>query len=175
MAIYTVRLQDVRGEAFPLVGRKALGLAELRRAGFSVPEGFCVTTEAFRRVKASLGESGAVSSGVRERIAGLSLPGDMLREIGDLYEKMFVGRPVAVRSSGILEDLPEASFAGQYETFLNVVYRCGRALLSPIVGAPAPEVPLRFFNAQFYLEEIPIHVRLGELFANGRLRPEADI
>ena len=123
MAIYTVRLQDVRGEAFPLVGRKALGLAELRRAGFSVPEGFCVTTEAFRRVKASLGESGAVSSGVRERIAGLSLPGDMLREIGDLYEKMFVGRPVAVRSSGILEDLPEASFAGQYETALNVAGR----------------------------------------------------
>jgi lipoprotein-releasing system permease protein len=67
--------------------------------------------------------------------------------------------------AGLLISLNINAVMRGIETLLNVVYRCGRALLSPIVGAPAPEVPLRFFNAQFYLEEIPIHVRLGELFA----------
>ena len=123
MATYTIPLQDIRREDFSLVGKKALGLAELKRAGFDVPDGFCVTTEAFRQVQAAVlaGEQGP--SVIQARIARLSLPEDMIREIGDLYETMFPERPVAVRSSGIMEDLPEASFAGQYETCLNVVGR----------------------------------------------------
>ncbi len=118
-----VPLQDIKGEDFSFVGKKAMGLAELMREGFTVPAGFCVTTEAFGHVRAALLSGGQGPESVPGTVPRLSLPKDMLQEIGDLYEKMFQGRPVAVRSSGIMEDLPEASFAGQYETYLNVVGR----------------------------------------------------
>jgi len=123
VARHVVRLQDIGAEDFSLVGKKALGLAELKQAGFDVPAGFCVTTEAFREVRATLLASGKDASKIGGMIANLSLPEDLVREIGDQYEGMFEGRPVAGRSSGIMEDLPEASFAGQYETCLNVAGR----------------------------------------------------
>jgi phosphohistidine swiveling domain-containing protein len=78
-----------------LVGGKAAALGELIRHGERVPAGFCVTTEAYR-----LGE----------------IP---QAEIVDAYERLG-GGPVAVRSSATAEDLPDASFAGQLDTFLNV-------------------------------------------------------
>jgi pyruvate,water dikinase len=78
-----------------LVGGKAAALGELIRLGERVPAGFCVTTEAYR-----LGE----------------IP---QAEIADAYERLG-GGPVAVRSSATAEDLPDASFAGQLDTFLNV-------------------------------------------------------
>ncbi|GAA1109662.1 PEP/pyruvate-binding domain-containing protein [Nocardiopsis metallicus] len=84
-------LSDLTG----LVGGKAAGLAEAIRAGERVPAGFCVTTEAHR--------SGEVP---REEVAAA-------------YEALGGGR-VAVRSSATAEDLPDASFAGQQDTYLNV-------------------------------------------------------
>ncbi|GHC96101.1 hypothetical protein GCM10007079_48270 [Nocardiopsis terrae] len=78
-----------------LVGGKAAGLAAAVRAGERVPPGFCVTTEAHR--------SGEV-------------PRD---EVAAAYEALG-GGPVAVRSSATAEDLPDASFAGQQDTYLNV-------------------------------------------------------
>ncbi|MCV2489224.1 PEP-utilizing enzyme [Geodermatophilus sp. YIM 151500] len=78
-----------------LVGGKAAGLAELIRLGERVPDGFCVTTEAHRR-------------------------GDVPRaEVLAAYDRLG-GGPVAVRSSATDEDLPDASFAGQHETYLAV-------------------------------------------------------
>ncbi|MGH3224391.1 MAG: PEP/pyruvate-binding domain-containing protein [Streptosporangiaceae bacterium] len=78
-----------------LVGGKAAGLAALIRLGERVPDGFCVTTEAHRR-------------------------GEVPRaEVLAAYERLG-GGPVAVRSSATAEDLPDASFAGQLDTFLAV-------------------------------------------------------
>jgi phosphohistidine swiveling domain-containing protein len=78
-----------------LVGGKAAGLAALIRLGERVPDGFCVTTEAHSR--------GGVSRA----------------EVLAAYERLG-GGPVAVRSSATAEDLPDASFAGQQDTFLAV-------------------------------------------------------
>ena len=86
-----IDLADAR--EIPLVGGKAAGLGALLRGGFRVPAGFCITTEAHRR-----GE---------------------VPDLAAAYERLG-GGPVAVRSSATGEDLPEASFAGQQDTFLHV-------------------------------------------------------
>ncbi|MEX5271838.1 PEP/pyruvate-binding domain-containing protein [Kocuria sabuli] len=88
-----------------LVGGKAAGLGALIAAGERVPDGFCLTTEAYR--------SGAIPE----------------RDVLAAYEHLG-GGPVAVRSSATAEDLPDASFAGQQDTVLNV--EGGDALLEAI-------------------------------------------
>ncbi|MFC4115167.1 PEP/pyruvate-binding domain-containing protein [Nonomuraea zeae] len=90
-----IGLADVDAGMIELVGGKAAGLGEMIRAGERVPDGFCLTTEAFR------------AGGIPDR------------EVADAYERLGKG-PVAVRSSATAEDLPEASFAGQQDTFLEV-------------------------------------------------------
>ncbi|MEV8593581.1 PEP/pyruvate-binding domain-containing protein [Streptomyces sp. NPDC052012] len=88
-------LRVIDPERRDLVGGKAAGLAALIRLGERVPDGFCVTTEAYR-----LDE----------------VPRD---EVLAAYERLG-GGPVAVRSSATAEDLPHASFAGQQDTCLSV-------------------------------------------------------
>jgi phosphoenolpyruvate synthase/pyruvate phosphate dikinase len=96
-SIPVIPLATIDAAALPLVGGKAAQLGVMLRGGLPVPDGFCVTTEAFRR-----GMDATVS-----------------QEIVAAYEGLG-GGPVAVRSSATAEDLPEASFAGQQDTFLNV-------------------------------------------------------
>ncbi len=93
----TISLAEIGIEALPLVGGKAAQLGVMLRGGLPVPPGFCVTTTAFHRGLDSALESEIISA----------------------YEALGSG-PVAVRSSATAEDLPEASFAGQQDTFLNV-------------------------------------------------------
>ena len=88
-------LRDVRPTWLADVGGKAAGLAGLMTAGFQVPEGFCVTTAAHR-----------------DGVLDLDALASALAALGDT--------PVAVRSSATAEDLPDASFAGQQDTVLNV-------------------------------------------------------
>jgi phosphohistidine swiveling domain-containing protein len=90
-----VDLRDIEGDMRHLVGGKALGLGRMIRLGVRVPDGFCVTTRIH-----SLGE----------------IPKDAVL---DAYHRLGRGR-VAVRSSATAEDLADASFAGQLDTFLNV-------------------------------------------------------
>jgi rifampicin phosphotransferase len=90
-----VALSGTSADQADLVGGKAAGLGALIRSGERVPPGFCVTTRAYR--------------------AG-TLPRD---EILAAYERLGAG-PVAVRSSATAEDLPDASFAGQHDTVLDV-------------------------------------------------------
>ncbi|MEV4829827.1 PEP/pyruvate-binding domain-containing protein [Micromonospora sp. NPDC049257] len=93
--VSVIPLSEAHADLVPLVGGKAAGLGELIRAGERVPEGFCVTTEAHR--------------------AGV-VPRD---EVRAAYARLG-GGPVAVRSSATDEDLPDASFAGQHDTVLDV-------------------------------------------------------
>jgi len=95
MSSQIIDLTDVDAGLAHLVGGKAVGLAELLRAGERVPAGFCVTTVAF--------SAGTIPE----------------REIRQAYERSG-GGPVAVRSSATAEDLPDASFAGLQVTTLDV-------------------------------------------------------
>ena len=95
------------------VGGKGLNLGKLTRAGFQVPQGFCVTTDAYRFSVQSLSEQNA--SAIKELVLSLEL----VAEIRTAREQLRTST-VAVRSSATAEDLAEASFAGQQDTFLNV-------------------------------------------------------
>ncbi|TNY35375.1 PEP/pyruvate-binding domain-containing protein [Thermomonospora catenispora] len=97
-----IDLARVDAALIGLAGGKAAGLGELIGAGERVPAGFCVTTE----VHAAARDTGAMPPAARAEIV------DAYRRLG--------GGAVAVRSSATAEDLPEASFAGQQETYLNV-------------------------------------------------------
>ena len=95
------------------VGGKGLNLGKLTQAGFQVPRGFCVTTDAYLLSVQGLSEQNANS------IKDLVLAPELVTEILTAYEKLQT-TTVAVRSSATAEDLAEASFAGQQDTFLNV-------------------------------------------------------
>ncbi|MGN9811708.1 PEP/pyruvate-binding domain-containing protein [Micromonospora sp. BQ11] len=109
-----IALSDITAHMRDLVGGKAAGLGDLIRHGERVPPGFCITT-------------------------GTDLDALPEAEIVDAYQRLG-GGPVAVRSSSTAEDLPDASFAGQQDTFLDVtgatdlltaVRACGRSLHGP--------------------------------------------
>jgi pyruvate,water dikinase len=109
---YVLRLDEITMAHLALVGGKAARLGDLARAGFPVPSGFCVTSRAFElccRWDASTG-----------RLEIEEIPPEISGEIIECYQSL--GQPaVAVRSSATAEDTREFSFAGQYESFLQIV------------------------------------------------------
>jgi len=125
-----------------LVGGKGASLARLAAAGLPVPPGFHITTAAYRRFVAEHGLQEPIlaavaaaatldqaatleeaSGRIRRLFAEHAIPEDIAEPIRRAYAALADGDvPVAVRSSATAEDLPEASFAGQQETYLNV---CG--------------------------------------------------
>lgn len=139
MATDLIRLEQLGRHDLALAGGKAANLGQLTRIdGVRVPSGFCLTTEAFRRFMATAGldelidrlspatpadqdEIGAVSGEIRSSIERSTIPTDLVGAILAATEE--VGQPSAwaIRSSATAEDLPSASFAGQHDTFLNVV------------------------------------------------------
>ncbi|MBI4499394.1 MAG: hypothetical protein HY689_16020 [Chloroflexi bacterium] len=104
-------------------GTKAATLARLRRAGLPVPPGFCLTVAAYQMVLATAGlaDTDPDPAGARQQAALRAAwwPPDLKAALAQAYRDLGEG-PVAVRSSGVAEDLAGASYAGQYETFLNV-------------------------------------------------------
>src|SRR5579859_1768536 len=121
-------------------GGKAANLGELTQAGFPVPPGFCVTTEAYALVAEGAGlepmlaelvaaraddtmHLAAVAAAVRARLLAAPLPARVAEAIRKAYGELEHDEPVpvAVRSSATAEDLPFASFAGQQETYLNII------------------------------------------------------
>ena len=132
-------LDDVALEDSAQAGSKAATLAGLKRAGFPVPEGVVVTTEALAQALASAELGDAARS---EDVEAMPLPADLVAMLFAATERLGNG-PFAVRSSGVDEDLPEASYAGQYETVLNVaaedvpaaVRHCWASAFSDRVGA----------------------------------------
>ena len=125
-ANYVLGLTDIPQRGFECAGVKATNLAELVRAGFPVPGGFVLTTAAFNSFLVA-NNLGAGSS--PEAVAAATLPTDVTDALLAAAEGLD-DVSLAVRSSGVAEDLPGASFAGQYETVLDV--RGAEALVTAV-------------------------------------------
>lgn len=142
---FVLWFEEIGIEDVPIVGGKSASLGEMiRKVGVPVPYGFATTAEAYRYyIRANkLDEKMAeilkeltdpndtqtlqkVGARIRELIASADMPKDLEEEIVKAYEELAerIGEKnpfVAVRSSATAEDLPDASFAGQQETYLNV-------------------------------------------------------
>ncbi|MBU3866750.1 phosphoenolpyruvate synthase [Streptomyces sp. 4503] len=137
---YVLDLQEVAETQVAVVGGKGAHLGGLSRIeGIRVPDGFCVTADAFRRIMAEapsiddhLDQLSRVNPDDREAIRTLSarmrrtieaiaIPGDLAAAITGALARFGEQAACAVRSSATAEDLPTASFAGQQDTYLNVV------------------------------------------------------
>lgn len=137
---YVRGLEETDETQVAVVGGKGANLGALARIdGIRVPSGFCVTTGAFRRVVAqapavddlldelshqSPDDRQAVrtlSARIRRAVEDIAVPDDLAAEITRAVARLGEGAACAVRSSATAEDLPTASFAGQQDTYLNVV------------------------------------------------------
>ncbi|MEV8022461.1 rifamycin-inactivating phosphotransferase [Streptomyces sp. NPDC086554] len=137
---YVLGLQEVDETQVAVVGGKGAHLGGLSRiVGIRVPDGFCVTTDAFRRIMAEVPSIDdrldqlsrlnpddreairTLSAQIRRTIEGIAIPGDLAASITGALARLGEQAACAVRSSATAEDLPTASFAGQQDTYLNVV------------------------------------------------------
>jgi pyruvate,water dikinase len=141
---YVLSLPEFDRHSLATAGGKAANLGELLRAGFPVPPGYCVTTAAYDvfvsshdlggpiatiLAAAADGDPGSlegVSARIRTLFEACSLPAPVAGEIEAAYKTLsrqagVEAVPVAVRSSATAEDLPDLSFAGQQDTYLNVI------------------------------------------------------
>ncbi|NUW40782.1 rifamycin-inactivating phosphotransferase [Nonomuraea rhodomycinica] len=139
-ARYVLDFHEIDQSRLALVGGKGAHLGELSRVeGVHVPAGCCVTTDAFRRVMAgapSLDDPldrlsrlapddrdaiGALSAEIRGAVERIPVPDDLAAVLTGPLARLDDGAAYAVRSSATAEDSPTASFAGQHDTYLNVV------------------------------------------------------
>ena len=137
---YVLGLQDIDQTQVAVVGGKGAQLGELSRIeGIRVPAGFCVTTDAFRRVTAEAVSIDdrldrlsrlnpddresvrRLSAEIRRTLEGIAIPDDLAAAITRALARLGEQAAYAVRSSATAEDLPTASFAGQQDTYLNIV------------------------------------------------------
>jgi pyruvate,water dikinase len=137
---YVVAFEEVDERQVALIGGKGANLGTLSRIeGIRVPVGFCVTTDAFRRITAeapSIDERldrlsrlkpddreaiRVLSAEIRRTIEGIVIPDELAAAITRSLARLSEHAAYAVRSSATAEDLPTASFAGQQDTYLNIV------------------------------------------------------
>ncbi|MEP6732494.1 MAG: rifamycin-inactivating phosphotransferase [bacterium] len=139
MSSYVLSFEQIDQTQHAVVGGKGANLGELSRIkGVSVPAGFCVTTDAFQRImaEASIDEQldrlsrlkpddreaiRALSAEVRRIIEAITIPDEVAEAITSAISLLGEKAAYAVRSSATAEDLPTASFAGQQDTYLNVI------------------------------------------------------
>jgi len=140
MCSYVLGFQEIDQTQVAVVGGKGAHLGELSRIeGIRVPAGFCVTTGAFRRIMAEAPSIGdrldrlsrlnpddreairTLSAEIRRTLEGIAIPDDLAAAITRSLARLGERAAYAVRSSATAEDLPTASFAGQQDTYLNVV------------------------------------------------------
>src|SRR5580698_1594687 len=136
---YVLGLEEIDKTQVALVGGKGAHLGELSRIdGIRVPAGFCVTTDAFRRIMTTVpwiddqldrlsrldpDDREAIrtlSAEIRRILDGIAIPDDLAAAITRSVARLGEQAAYAVRSSATAEDLPTASFAGQQDTYLNV-------------------------------------------------------
>jgi len=140
MSSFVLGFQDIDKTQLMVVGGKGANLGDLSRIdGIRVPEGFCVTTEAYKRMisqapgfhdlleqlslfkvedRTSIGK---ISQKIRSVIEGAGIAKEIDEAVTHFLTKLGDQNAYAVRSSATAEDLPTASFAGQHDTYLNII------------------------------------------------------
>ena len=132
--------QEIDKTMLAMVGGKGANLGELSRIeGINVPEGFCISTVAFKRIieeSSSINELldqlsllkledrnkiSELSGEIRRLIEGIAIPPDITSAITRQLSRFDEKNAWAIRSSATAEDLPTASFAGQQDTYLNII------------------------------------------------------
>lgn len=141
MNTYVLGFQEIDKTKLPLVGGKGANLGELSRIKeIRVPEGFCVTTEAYQKAIGQTPELSAhleqlsriktvddkekiseISGKIRRAIEETAIPTEIAEAITRHLTKLGEKAAYAVRSSATAEDLATASFAGQQDTYLNII------------------------------------------------------
>lgn len=139
MTTFTLPFAEIGSADHARVGGKCASLGEMTQAGVAVPPGFAVTTDAYLEMLNATGlraeieqqlahtDFGDVNSlersaqAIQVRFRSHHLPPSVTQAIASSYAAMGSQMPVAVRSSATAEDLPDASFAGQQDTYLWVV------------------------------------------------------
>src|SRR5580704_11458306 len=140
MGGFVLDFSEIDDTQLALVGGKGAHLGELFRIdGIRVPDGFCVTTEAFWRIMAEApsltdrlsaltrldpDDREAIRTGsaeIRSIIEAVAIPDDLASAISASLARLGAQGAYAVRSSATAEDLPTASFAGQQDSYLNVM------------------------------------------------------
>ncbi|PFR81000.1 phosphoenolpyruvate synthase [Bacillus cereus] len=140
MSSFVLDFQEIENTQLLFVGGKGLNLGELTNIqGIQVPEGFCVTTVGYEKAieqneefqtllqqltklkmeeRAQIGE---MSKKIREVIMAVEIPTDVVEAVAHYLSRFGNEHAYAVRSSATAEDLPYASFAGQQDTYLNII------------------------------------------------------
>ena len=140
MSSLVLGFQEIEKTQLSLVGGKGLHLGELSKMkGIHVPEGFCVTTVGFQKAiepnetyhallnrltmlkaedRAPIGE---ISRKIRQILMDVEIPSDVVKAVSEYLSRFGEEHAYAVRSSATAEDLPHASFAGQQDTYLNII------------------------------------------------------
>ncbi|MCC2338170.1 phosphoenolpyruvate synthase [Bacillus tropicus] len=140
MSSFVLDFQEIEKGQLSLVGGKGLNLGEISNMqGIEVPEGFCVTTVGYEKAieqnenlqtllqqltklkledRAQIGE---MSKEIREVIMAVQIPSDVVEAVAHYLSRFGNEHAYAVRSSATAEDLPYASFAGQQDTYLNII------------------------------------------------------
>lgn len=139
MTHFALKISEIQPTDLLLVGGKALNLSKLTKIpGISVPAGFCVTTKAFQVAtennqqlkellqklsqlrRSQQKQIADLSLQIREEVLKLKIPQPIVEAIENQLRPLGPNQAYAVRSSATAEDLPQASFAGQYDSFLNI-------------------------------------------------------
>jgi pyruvate,water dikinase len=133
--------KEITKEDTAVVGGKGANLGEMVQVGLPIPQGFCLTSNAYRLllsenhldqlIKDTLKDLDvkdtkaldAASKKIKDKFLKADIPQEVVKEVFNLYRHLKKGNSnplVAVRSSATAEDLPDASFAGQQDSFLNI-------------------------------------------------------
>jgi len=179
---YTLFLDKIKKAQYKNIGGKAMNLARLCQYDFCVPQGFCLTVDAYKQFirdnklnsiinqlleSANLDENkdiGHIGKQIQTHIKESPIPVEIVEEIREACKKISFDRFV-VRSSASAEDLDDASFAGQYDSYLNLqeiddilthIKKCYASLWTPRA------ISYRIKN-KISLEEIDIAVMVQEM------------
>lgn len=140
MGSLVLGFQEIEKTQLPLVGGKGLHLGELSKIeGIQVPEGFCVTTVGYQKAieqnetyhalldrltllkTEDRDQISEISRKIRQTIMEAAIPSDVAKAVAHHLSQLGEEHAYAVRSSATAEDLPHASFAGQQDTYLNII------------------------------------------------------
>lgn len=140
LAPLVLTFQEIDASMLAQVGGKAANLGKMTRAGLPVPPGFCVTTTAYEQATSEAGLEPILeqlastraderaqlencAAAARSKLLAITMPDEIVKAVTQAYQLFAPNTPIpmAVRSSATAEDLPFASFAGQQDTYLNIV------------------------------------------------------